>query len=99
MFHILEPTSVKDSIPARYLLIEPNHNKVILDEYNFSRFNHSPFSGLDSSLPNSYSNNIIQVNYLKLTLYVLFILFIFCQSSFFFLNRDCITSFHFELGF
>lgn len=58
----IEPLNNKDLIPARYLLIEPNHNKVILDEYDFSKYNHSPFSGLDSSLPNSYSNNIIQVH-------------------------------------
>lgn len=51
-----------DVIPNRYLIFEPNYNKVSLDEYDFGRFNHSPFASLDSTLPNSYANNMIQVS-------------------------------------
>jgi PAB-dependent poly(A)-specific ribonuclease subunit 2 len=52
-----------NDMPHRYYFLEPNHNKVDKDEYNFGRFNHSPFTGLDSTLPNSYSNNLIQSLY------------------------------------
>lgn len=50
-------------MPHRYHFLEPNHNKVDKDEYDFSRYNQSPFPGLDSTLPNSYSNNMIQCIY------------------------------------
>ncbi|XP_015791797.1 PAN2-PAN3 deadenylation complex catalytic subunit PAN2 isoform X3 [Tetranychus urticae] len=55
-------------IPSRYLTIEPNYNKVSLDEYDFGRHNHSPFASLDSTLPNSYANNLIQTLYYILPL-------------------------------
>lgn len=51
-----------ENIPIRYQIVEPNINKVILDEYDFGRYNHSNFAGLDSTLPNSYANNLIQVS-------------------------------------
>lgn len=50
-------------MPHRYYFLEPNYNKMDKDEYDFSRYNHSPFAGLDSTLPNSYSNNMIQSLY------------------------------------
>lgn len=52
-----------DQMPHRYHFLEPNHNKVDKDEYDFSRYNNSPFPGLDSTLPNSYANNMIQCLY------------------------------------
>lgn len=52
-----------DQMPHRYHFLEPNHNKVDKDEYDFSRYNHSPFPGLDSTMPNSYANNLIQCLY------------------------------------
>lgn len=52
-----------DQMPHRYHFLEPNHNMVDKDEYDFSRFNHSPFPGLDSTMPNSYANNMIQCLY------------------------------------
>ena len=50
-------------MPHRYYFLEPNYDKMDKDEYDFSRYNHSPFTGLDSTLPNSYSNNMIQSLY------------------------------------
>ncbi|RWS30393.1 PAB-dependent poly(A)-specific ribonuclease subunit PAN2-like protein [Leptotrombidium deliense] len=55
--------NVTDVIPNRYQLVVPNHNKVMCEEFAFGRYNHSPFAGLDSTLPNSYANNIIQTLY------------------------------------
>ncbi|KAH9423737.1 poly(A)-specific ribonuclease [Dermatophagoides pteronyssinus] len=52
-----------DQMPHRYHFLEPNHNKVDKDEYDFSRYNSSPFPGLDSTIPNSYANNMIQCLY------------------------------------
>lgn len=52
-----------DQMPHRYNFLEPNHNKVDKDEYDFSRYNSSPFPGLDSTIPNSYANNMIQCLY------------------------------------
>lgn len=49
--------------------MEPNHNKVNYDEYDFARHNDSVFAALDSTLPNSYSNNMLQVIVLNLYLY------------------------------
>ena len=55
-------------MPHRYHFLEPNHNKVDKDEYDFSRYNHSPFPGLDSTMPNSYANNLLQCLYFVLPL-------------------------------
>ncbi|XP_054155443.1 PAN2-PAN3 deadenylation complex catalytic subunit PAN2-like [Oppia nitens] len=52
-----------NEMPHRYYFLEPNYDKIDKDEYDFSRYNHSPFVGLDSTLPNSYSNNMIQALY------------------------------------
>jgi PAB-dependent poly(A)-specific ribonuclease subunit 2 len=52
-----------NEMPHRYYFLEPNYDKMDKDEYDFGRYNHSPFAGLDSTLPNSYSNNMIQSLY------------------------------------
>ncbi|CAG2122114.1 unnamed protein product, partial [Medioppia subpectinata] len=52
-----------NEMPHRYYFLEPNYDKMDKDEYDFLRYNHSPFAGLDSTLPNSYSNNMIQSLY------------------------------------
>ncbi len=33
-----------------------------MDEAELARYNTTPFSGLDNTLPNSYANSLLQVN-------------------------------------
>lgn len=66
MFNLDISTS-NNVIPNRYIMVEPNYTKVSLDEYDFGRLNHSSSASLDSTLPNSYANNLIQVCFLDLS--------------------------------
>ncbi|RXG56082.1 PAB-dependent poly(A)-specific ribonuclease subunit PAN2 [Armadillidium vulgare] len=50
-------------VPIRYRRIEIKYSKIGIEEFDFDSYNRTSFSGLDMSLPNSYSNPMLQMFY------------------------------------
>lgn len=48
-------------VPKRYQKIEVKYSKMGAEDFDYNFYNRSSFSGLESTLPNSYCNSMLQV--------------------------------------
>ncbi len=59
-----EDTSRNPTIPFIYHPVKIKLSKLGISDFDFSQYNKTTFVGLENSIPNSFSNSVIQMMYL-----------------------------------